>query len=67
MRTSPTFMGLLYFSLGSLFTYLAIQSGEDNVWSFTTIILMMLATFDFAVSIRFFLLKKKIERIKKSS
>jgi hypothetical protein len=65
MRTSPAFMALLYFSLGVLFTYLAIQSGQDSMWNASTIILMMLATFDFGVSVRFIMLRRKINQIKK--
>jgi hypothetical protein len=66
MRTSPTFMALLYFSLGALFTYLAVQQGEDGLWNVTTIILMLLATFDFSVSFRFLLLRRKINQIKRN-
>jgi hypothetical protein len=65
MRTSPAFMALLYFSLGGLFTYLAIQNGEESMWNATTIILMLLATFDFSVAYRFFKLNRKINQIKK--
>jgi hypothetical protein len=66
MRTSPTFMAILYLLLGGLFTYLAIQNGEEGMWNVTTIILMLLATFDFGVSYRFFMLRRKINKIKKN-
>jgi ABC-type multidrug transport system permease subunit len=66
MRTSPTFMGLLYLSLGVLFTYLAIENDAKSMWNATTIIFMLLATFDFAVSIRFFILRRKLNIIKKN-
>ncbi|OZM55806.1 DUF4305 domain-containing protein [Lottiidibacillus patelloidae] len=67
MRTSsPAFMALLYFSLGVLFTYLAIQNGQESMWNASTIILMLLATFDFSVSFRFMLLRRKIKQIKKN-
>jgi hypothetical protein len=49
-----------------LFTYLAIQNGEEGMWNTTTVILMLLATFDFSVSYRFFLLMRKIKSIKKN-
>lgn len=67
MRFSPTLMGFFYAGLGSIFTYLAIQSArtDGDMWSFWTILLMVLATVDFVYSIRFFLLKKKIDQLKK--
>ncbi|MGA9287818.1 MAG: YdiK family protein [Anaerobacillus sp.] len=67
MRFSPILMGFFYAGIGSIFTYLAIQSaGSDGeMWGIWTIILMILATIDFVYSIRFFLLKKKINQLKK--
>ncbi|MBM7553260.1 YdiK family protein [Thalassobacillus pellis] len=64
MRTSPLFMASLYFIMGLVFTYIAAQSVEDTIWNFITIFLAILATFDFAVSIRLFNLHL---RLKKSS
>jgi hypothetical protein len=65
MRTSPFLMGILYFGMGAIFTVLAIQSKTENIWSFPTIILMLVATFDFGVSLRMFALNKKIKQTKK--
>ena len=67
MKLSPTIMGFFYLGLGSLFTYLAIQSAssEGEMWSFYTILLMVLATVDFVYAIRFFVLKKRITQLKK--
>lgn len=67
MRFSPTLMGFFYAGLGSIFTYLAVQSARSDadMWSFWTIVLMVLATVDFVYSIRFFLLRKKINQLKK--
>ncbi|WP_165999283.1 YdiK family protein [Bacillus sp. Cs-700] len=67
MKISPTIMGFFYLGLGSLFTYLAIQSASSNgeMWSFYTILLMVLATVDFVYAIRFFVLRKRITQLKK--
>ncbi|MFK3961857.1 YdiK family protein [Guptibacillus hwajinpoensis] len=67
MKLSPTVMGFFYLGLGSLFTYLAIQSASSNgeIWSFYTILLMVLATVDFVYAIRFFVLKRRITELKK--
>lgn len=47
MRQSPSlFSGLLYFLLGALFTYFAIQDVRESGWSIFTILLVFLATFD---------------------
>ncbi|WP_456276963.1 YdiK family protein [Bacillus sp. AK128] len=65
MRTSPFLMGILYFGMGIIFTVLAIQSKTEDIWSFPTILLIVVATFDFGVGIRMFALNKKIKQIKK--
>ncbi len=64
-RISPLVMGVIYFLMGILFTYLAIGSAKETVWNFSTIILMLVATFDFGVAIRMFLLHKKIKDVTK--
>lgn len=65
MRTSPLFMAFLYFLMGVVFTYIAIQSADENIWNFTTIILSIVATFDFAVAVRLMSLYFKIKNSKK--
>lgn len=40
-----------YIIMGLLFTYLAINSG-DQIWSFRTLLPTAIATFDFGVAIR---------------
>ncbi|MDQ0163654.1 YdiK family protein [Bacillus alveayuensis] len=65
MKFNPTSMGFFYFTMGVLFTYLAINSAEETIWSIPTIILMLLATFDFAVSIRMFAFLYKMKKAKK--
>ncbi|WP_078543031.1 YdiK family protein [Litchfieldia alkalitelluris] len=63
-RISPLFMGFIYLLMGFLFTYLAVGSATETVWNFSTILLMLVATFDFGVAIRMFLLHQKIKKIK---
>jgi len=65
MRTSPLNMGFFYFVMGSLFTYLAIESAHGDIWKFSTVILMIVATLDFAVSLRMFALHFKIKKMNK--
>lgn len=65
MKLNPNSMGLFYFTMGVLFTYLAIQSAKDGLWSIPTFILMVLATFDFAVSLRMFAFSYKLRKNKK--
>jgi hypothetical protein len=65
MRTSPLNMALFYFLMGSLFTYLAIESAHETIWKFSTVILMVVATLDFGVSLRMFALHFKIKKLKK--
>ncbi|KGX84317.1 YdiK family protein [Pontibacillus marinus] len=64
MRTSPLFMAFLYFLMGAVFTYIAVQSANETIWNFTTIILAIVATFDFAVAIRLFSLHFRIKNSK---
>lgn len=63
MRTNPISMGIFYLTMGLLFTYLAINSAENGVFSFPTIVLMLIATFDIGVAIRVFTLSKKIKKM----
>lgn len=62
MKTTPYTMSLIYAAMGSLFTYLAIESAQETIWNLPTVILMIIATFDFSTSIRFFLYKRLIKR-----
>ncbi len=67
MRISPLIMGFLYGGFAFIFVYLAIQSPEEDIWNFTTILLMLLATFNFVSAIRFFMLDYKIRKITKKN
>lgn len=66
MRTTPYTMALIYAAMGTLFTYLAIESAGDTIWNFSTVLLMIIATFDFTTSIRFFLYKRFTKKGKQS-
>jgi hypothetical protein len=54
MRTSPLNIAFFYFLMGTLFTYLAIESAHESIWNFSTIVLMVMATLDFGVALRMF-------------
>ncbi|WP_188207160.1 YdiK family protein [Alkalibacillus aidingensis] len=52
MKVSPMFLAWIYILMGILFMYLAIQSADETIWNFATIIFALIATFDFGVAIR---------------
>ncbi|MEH7238998.1 YdiK family protein [Bacillus sp. JJ1562] len=62
-RTSPFAMGIIYVLMGTLFTYIAISSATETIWNFSTILLALVATFDFGVAIRMFALHFKIKKV----
>ncbi|MBM7606648.1 hypothetical protein JOC75_004701 [Metabacillus crassostreae] len=62
MRANPISMGIFYLIMGILFTYLAINSAAEGLFTFPTILLMLIATFDIGVAIRMFSLSKKLKR-----
>ena len=53
MKSEPLF----YFLMGILFTYFAVDSADDGIWDVTTMLFILIATFDFGTAIRS-LLKK---------
>ncbi|MBU8908558.1 YdiK family protein [Desertibacillus haloalkaliphilus] len=65
MRTSPTFMGVIYFLIGIMFMYLAIQNVSTAGWNFWTFLFIGVATIDIVIGIRFFRLKKQMESERK--
>lgn len=65
MRTNPISMAVFYLIMGLLFTYLAINSAKEGIFTFPTILLMLIATFDIGVSIRMFRLSRKIKKMNK--
>lgn len=62
MKMNPISMGVFYLVMGILFTYLAINSAEKDAFSFPTIILMLIATFDIGVGIRMFIFASKLKK-----
>ncbi|MDP4086554.1 MAG: YdiK family protein [Bacillota bacterium] len=52
MKQSPLFSGIVYFFLGGLFTYFAIQDVQDSGWDFFSYLLVILATVDFGSGIK---------------
>ncbi|GAB3047070.1 YdiK family protein [Virgibacillus ainsalahensis] len=52
MKMSPLAMAVIYFSMGVLFIYVAIQYADDTIWNVTTLILAAVAALDFGVGIR---------------
>jgi Domain of unknown function (DUF4305) len=65
IKVSPFMMGLMYFLLGSIFTYLATQLATPTLWNFSTIFLVMMATLDFGLAIRLFTFQYKMKKIPK--
>ncbi|MEH7180966.1 YdiK family protein [Neobacillus vireti] len=59
MRRSPMFSGIIYFVLGGLFTYFAIEDVQQNGWGFFSYLLVLLATFDFGSGIRMIFLHNR--------
>ncbi|MGG3560590.1 YdiK family protein [Neobacillus rhizosphaerae] len=52
MRRSPLLSGLIYFFLGGLFTYFAVDDVQKNGWGFFSYLLVVLATFDFGSGLK---------------
>ncbi|MDE5416201.1 MAG: YdiK family protein [Bacillaceae bacterium] len=64
MRTSPTFMAVVYALIGVMFTYLAIQNVQVAGWNFWTYLFIGLAAVDFMMAYRFFQMRKYIRKSK---
>jgi hypothetical protein len=62
MKISPKLMGLMYLVIGFLFTYLAIRNGEIGLWKFSTISLMIVATFDFGIALRILFFHQPVKK-----
>ncbi|MEH7356707.1 YdiK family protein [Neobacillus drentensis] len=52
MRRSPLLSGLIYFLLGGVFTFFAIDDVQKNGWGFFSYLLVLLATFDFGSGLK---------------
>ncbi|ACJ32593.1 Uncharacterized conserved membrane protein [Anoxybacillus flavithermus WK1] len=48
MKSEPLF----YFLTGILFTYFAVHTADDGIWDITTMLFILMATFDFGAGIR---------------
>jgi hypothetical protein len=65
IKVSPFRMGMMYFTLGAIFTYLATKFATPTLWNFATIFLAIMATFDFVLAMRLFALQYKIKKLPK--
>lgn len=52
MRISAKTMAIVYFIMGFLFVYMAVQSSGKVGWSFITILWAIIATLDFGVALK---------------
>lgn len=55
MKRSPLFSGIVYFFLGGLFTYFAIQDVQESGWGYFVYLLVILATIDFGSGLKLIL------------
>jgi hypothetical protein len=62
MRRSPLFSGIIYLFLGVLFTYFAVQNVQESGWGIFTILLAVLATFDFGSGVKMILVSFLINK-----
>ncbi|WP_017754992.1 YdiK family protein [Calidifontibacillus oryziterrae] len=61
MRPTPYTLGFIYAAMGIMFTFLAIETAQKSIWNVSTILLMLIATFDFSTAIRFFTYKRRLQ------
>ncbi|CQR47437.1 hypothetical protein BN1058_01750 [Paraliobacillus sp. PM-2] len=65
MRNSPLSLAMMYFIIGALFTLFGIESAQDTLWNFFTVLLAIFATFNFAVTIRLISLHIRVKNTQK--
>jgi hypothetical protein len=63
MRRSPLVSAAIYILLACLFTYFAIDNVNKNGWDIFSIILVLLATFDFGSGIRLIMIHFKLKNM----
>lgn len=63
MRITPMFSGIIHIILACLFTYFAIGNVNEYGWDIFSIILVLLATFDFGSGLRMIALHFKLKKI----
>ncbi|GAA4073473.1 YdiK family protein [Amphibacillus indicireducens] len=64
-RVSPLRSAIFYFIMGAIFIYFAFQTIDETVFKPLTILLVILATLEFGVGIRFLQFHIKIKRHQK--
>ena len=62
---SPLRSAIFYFIMGAVFIYFAFGTIEETVFKPLTILLIVLATLEFGVAIRFFQFHLKLKRHQK--
>lgn len=63
-RQSPLTLGIIYASLGILFTAIAVQNVTSSGWGLFSYVLVIIATMDFGSGIRMILLHFKVKSSK---
>lgn len=63
-RQSPLTLGIIYASLGILFTAIAVQNVTSSGWGLFSYVLVIIATMDFGSGIRMILLHFKVKSAK---
>ncbi|GAE32488.1 YdiK family protein [Halalkalibacter hemicellulosilyticus] len=63
MRASPMTMAVVYFMIGVLLVFFAIQYVNTAGWNFWSYLIIGFATIDFMIAFRFFRLRKVIKQI----
>lgn len=62
MKISPFTMAVLYFFIGGLLIFFAIQNVSIYGWNLWSYLIIAFATTDFMISIRFFRLHRRIKK-----
>lgn len=63
MRASPITMAIVYFSIGVLLVFFAIQNVSLAGWNFWSYLIISFAAIDFMIAYRFYRLRKVIKQI----
>lgn len=56
---------IFFLLLGFMFIFIAIQTVEDTVWNFTTILIATIATFDIGIAIRIIMVHFRLKKANK--
>ncbi|MFC7322359.1 DUF4305 domain-containing protein [Halobacillus campisalis] len=67
MKASPLTMAAIYFFMGVAFTYIAAQMTTGSLWNFQTLLPVIIATFNFAVTVRLISIHFKIKQSKNNN